>query len=64
VNKHKKKLSPSKSRRSDDGPILEPMTGYGQPQKRKPALDREERAMAAKKTGFHWTDIQQWPEEH
>ena len=65
INKHKRKLGPSKSRYSDDGPILEPMTEYGQtPNKRKGiVLDREEKAMAQKKSGFHWTEIEQWPPE-
>ena len=65
INKHKRKLGPSKGRYSDDGPILEPMTEYGQtPNKRKGiVLDREEKAMAQKKSGFHWTEIEQWPPE-
>jgi hypothetical protein len=64
INKHKRKLGPSKSRYNDDGPILEPMTEYGQPRKKNETLpDKEERMMASKKSGFYWTDIQQWPPE-
>jgi hypothetical protein len=36
------------------------MTEYGQPQKKKqPLLDKEEK-MESKKSGFYFTDIQEW----
>jgi hypothetical protein len=61
VNKHKRKLGPSKSRVSDDGPIVVPMTGYGQPQKKQETvLDEEEKAFVRAGRGRSITDVQEW----
>jgi hypothetical protein len=41
--------------------INQTLTEYGQPQKKKqPLLDREEKMMESKKSGFHFTDVQEW----
>ena len=62
VNKHKRKLSPDKSRYSQEGPELVPMTEYGSyVKKKKPTiLDKEEKAWVSGGSGRSIINVEEW----
>jgi hypothetical protein len=61
VQKHKRKMSPDKSYTDIGAPELVSMTNFTNTKKKtETIMDKEERLMAQKKSGFSWTNIEEW----